>query len=84
MNPVELVARYMSAWNQTDGDARRRLLEATWASDGAYSDPTAHVAGRDAFVEHIEPFHREVAADGTTLQWIIGFFGPVEPKSPTR
>lgn len=121
MNPAELVARYMSAWNQADRDATRRVLETAWTADAAYSDPTAHVAGREAFARHIDGFHQqfpgarlevtsevdshhqhlrfewkmvladgkvfvhgidfgEVAADGK-LQRIVGFFGPVEPKT---
>ena len=122
MNPTELVARYMSAWNQTDRDARRQVLEVSWAPDASYSDPTAQVTGRADFAEHIGGFHQqfpgarfevtsevdshhqylrfewtmvladgnvflygsdfgEVAADGTALQRIVGFFGPAEPKS---
>ena len=59
MNPAELVASYTSAWHQTDRDARRQLLEVAWAADGSYSDPTAQVSGRDAFVDHIGRFHQQ-------------------------
>jgi hypothetical protein len=59
MNPTDLVARYMSAWNQTDADARREVLDASWDADASYCDPTAQVDGRAAFVEHIGAFHRQ-------------------------
>src|SRR5689334_20533143 len=44
----EVVASYGAAWNETDESARRKLLEAAWADDGVYCDPTATVTGRDA------------------------------------
>jgi len=52
----ETVAAYAAAWLETDEAKRRRLLEAAWADDGVYTDPTAHVEGRDALVAHIEGF----------------------------
>jgi hypothetical protein len=48
-----LVAEYCAAWSTPDAARRERLLEKVWASDGTYTDPTAHVAGRAALGAHI-------------------------------
>lgn len=53
MTSREIVEAYMAAWNEPDEGARRKLLEACWTDDGTYTDPTAHVEGREALVEHI-------------------------------
>jgi SnoaL-like protein len=50
------VAAYAAAWNEPDEAARRHLLETAWAATGAYTDPTAHVEGREALVQHITGF----------------------------
>jgi hypothetical protein len=56
----EVVALYGSAWNEPDAAARRRTLEQAWADGGVYSDPTAHVEGRDALVAHIAGFQAQM------------------------
>ena len=61
MGVNEAVASYGAAWNETDESARRKLLEAAWADDGVYCDPTATVSGRDALVAHIAGFHQMFA-----------------------
>ena len=52
----DTVATYGAAWNEPDIAARRRMLEKAWATDGTYTDPTAHVEGREALVQHISGF----------------------------
>ena len=47
---------YFAAWGEADEDARRKHLEAGWAEDGTYTDPTADVHGREALVKHIGAF----------------------------
>jgi hypothetical protein len=59
-SPAEVVAAYGAAWNEPDEARRRRLLEASWAVDGVYTDPTAHVEGRDALLAHIAAFQRQM------------------------
>jgi hypothetical protein len=59
-NVEEVVALYAAAWNEPDAAARRRALERAWADRGVYSDPTAHVEGRDALVEHIAGFQSQM------------------------
>ena len=56
----EVVASYGSAWNERDAAARRRALENAWADGGVYSDPTAHVEGREALVAHIGGFQAQM------------------------
>ena len=53
---VEVVTAYAAAWAEPDETVRRALLEKAWADDGSYSDPTAHVEGREALVRHIAGF----------------------------
>src|SRR5262249_12421177 len=52
----ETVAAYAAAWNEPDVARRRALLEKAWATDGIYTDPGAHVEGREALVQHISGF----------------------------
>jgi hypothetical protein len=56
----ETVALYGAAWNEPDVDARRRLLEKAWADSGTYTDPTAHLEGREALVQHISGFQKSL------------------------
>jgi hypothetical protein len=63
LSPVEVVTAYAAAWAEPDEGARRALLERAWTDDGTYSDPTAHVEGREALVRHIAGF---LATAGTT------------------
>ncbi|ROO84466.1 SnoaL-like protein [Actinocorallia herbida] len=45
---MELIGKYLAAWNETDPAARRALLADVWADDAPYTDPLADVRGRDA------------------------------------
>jgi SnoaL-like domain len=45
---LEIITRYLEAWNETDASARRELVAALWAADGSYTDPLADVRGPDA------------------------------------
>ena len=53
MEVSELIALYNRAWSEPDHALRQKLLEQIWAEDGTYTDPTAHVPGRKALVDHI-------------------------------
>jgi hypothetical protein len=44
---LDLVGRYLGAWNEDDPDARRSAIEAVWAEEGRYVDPMAAVAGHE-------------------------------------
>jgi hypothetical protein len=58
MTPHETVAAYASAWVEPDHARRLAILEACWASDGVYLDPSSRANGRAALCEHIEGFQR--------------------------
>jgi hypothetical protein len=56
MDAKEIVQTYGAAWGETDEAKRRKILEACWADDGTYIDPTGRADGREAFVAHIAGF----------------------------
>lgn len=64
--PETVVKDYMRAWNETNEDERRSLLDKAWADDATYTDPTAHVEGRNALVAHIGGMH--AAMPGVSLK----------------
>ncbi len=66
MNVSEAVATYGDAWNETDEQKRRELLEKSWADDGIYQDPMGRAEGRDALVTHIGGFQQMMA--GNTIE----------------
>jgi hypothetical protein len=53
MDATETVTAYGNAWNEPDEGKRRALLEAAWADDGVYCDPTVIAEGREALLAHI-------------------------------
>ena len=63
----EVVQQYGAAWNEGDDEARRKLLDASWADDGAYCDPMANLTGRDALSEHIAGFRSMMAGASLSL-----------------
>ena len=48
-----LITRYCKTWNETDPKLRHQLLRTVLAEDGVYIDPTVHVVGVSALVDHI-------------------------------
>jgi hypothetical protein len=60
----ETVSRYFAAWNETDGERRRRLIAETWAETANYLDPVMRGAGHaeiDAMIRGVQerfPGHR--------------------------
>src|SRR5262245_44915617 len=61
MDLHEAVSTYAASWNETDGAARRKLLDAAWTDDGVYCDPMGRADGRDALHAHIAGFHEQFA-----------------------
>ena len=46
-NQVRMQVRdYIAAWNETESERRLTLLEAVFAQDGQYTDPSAHAGSR--------------------------------------
>ncbi len=58
---------YFKSWAEPDDAARRKILEAGWAEHGTYTDPTAHVEGREALVTHIGGFKKNAQMQGMTI-----------------
>ena len=44
---------YFNAWNETDVAKRAEFLKTAWTDYATYTDPSAHVEGRDALIKHI-------------------------------
>lgn len=59
MNAHEVVTTYCAAWNETDATKRAQLLEAAWADDGVYHDPTGTAEGRTMLLQHIGGFQTQ-------------------------
>jgi hypothetical protein len=53
MNTTELIDLYCQAWSESDADRRAELLARVWATGATYTDPTVHVTGTQALLEHI-------------------------------
>ena len=59
MATTDIIEAYIAAWNEPDAGKRRKLLDTAWADDGAYCDPLADIAGRDALDGLIAAFHAQ-------------------------
>jgi hypothetical protein len=44
----ELAERYIAMWNETDGAARRAIVDQLFAEDARYVDPMVDITGRAA------------------------------------
>jgi hypothetical protein len=69
---MELITRYLAAWNETDAAARRKLIDETWTEDGVYTDPLGVAAGRDAIDATI------AAVQGQFPGFVFALAGPVD------
>jgi len=49
----DVAERYLACWNETDPQARRKLIDEAWTENATYSDPLAEVSGREAISELI-------------------------------
>ena len=45
INPQDIAARYVAAWNETDPDRRHALVSALWTEDASYGDPVMQGRG---------------------------------------
>jgi hypothetical protein len=61
----EIVHAYMAAWNEPNEKNRRALLDKAWADNGRYTDPMSDAPGRDALVELIAQFQKQMP--GTSI-----------------
>ncbi|MEU6714834.1 nuclear transport factor 2 family protein [Nonomuraea sp. NPDC046802] len=51
---MNLVERYVAAWNETDPAARAKAVAELWTEEGTYTDPLADVVGHAAIAAVIE------------------------------
>lgn len=63
---------YFQAWNEADEVQRRAHLEAGWAEDATYTDPSADVAGREGLVKHIAGFLGSPQFKGFSIVRVTG------------
>jgi hypothetical protein len=69
---LEIITRYLDAWNETDAAARHSLVASLWAADGSYTDPLADVRGPDAIADLMGAAQQQFAG----LVFTLG--GPVD------
>ncbi|MEU7896614.1 nuclear transport factor 2 family protein [Nonomuraea sp. NPDC049152] len=67
-----VVERYLAAWNETDADARAKLVADLWTEGGGYTDPLAAVTGHEAISAVIG------AAQGMFPGFVFTSGGPVD------
>jgi hypothetical protein len=61
----QTITDYFAAWNETNGDERRRLLELSISDDAELVDPTGRWRGVEGFSERIANYHG--SAPGTAV-----------------
>ena len=67
-----LVTRYLEAFNETDADRRRELLEALYTRDCTYTDPHVELEG----AEQIDGFIEQTQARFPGAAFTLG--GPID------
>ena len=67
---IEIVTKYMAAWNEADVARRNALLEQCWTDGGIYVDPGVELAGRDALAQHIAKM--QAGRPGARLEFMSG------------
>src|ERR1700744_2373134 len=68
----DIIERYLDCWNETDTEARRKLIEQVWAPDASYTDPLAEAEGRAAIDATI------AAVQGQFPGFVFTLAGPVD------
>jgi hypothetical protein len=53
MSVEAVIDQYCEAWSDPDPARRKALLDKVWADGGAYTDPTVHLAGAAALLDHV-------------------------------
>ena len=67
---IEIVTKYMAAWNEADVARRNALLEECWADGAIYVDPNVDLTGRDALTQHISKV--QAGRPGARLEFMSG------------
>jgi hypothetical protein len=71
-DPHALVSQYLDAFNETDADRRRALLEALYAPDCTYTDPHVELRG----TEQIDGFIAQTQERFSGFTFTLG--GPID------
>jgi hypothetical protein len=66
MDETTTVDSYVAAWNESDAAGCAALLDQVFSETGSYTDPTIHVSGRDAIVDHVAGFRQRLP--GATME----------------
>lgn len=72
LDAATLVEDYLRAWNDTDPDSRRRLIEDRWTPDATYVDPLGAAAGHAQIVALIGGVQEQFPG------WQFTLAGPVD------
>jgi hypothetical protein len=56
---AKMIDRYCASWGEDDASRRAELLHDVWAERATYTDPLAHVQGRQNLVVHIGAMRRQ-------------------------
>lgn len=56
---AQMIDQYCAAWGEDDIANRTSLLQDVWAERATYTDPLAHVEGRQNLVAHIGAMRRQ-------------------------
>jgi len=89
---TSVAQRYIDAWNETDGAARRALIDELYSPDAGYTDPLVDARGRDQIDATIAAVQQQFAGlvftlagpvdshhDMARFQWHLGAPGAEEP-----
>ncbi|MCE0763066.1 nuclear transport factor 2 family protein [Pseudonocardia kujensis] len=89
---TDVVARYLTAWNTTDGRPRAKAVAAVFTEDARYVDPLADVTGHEAITALIGGVHAQFPGfvfgpvgdpdahhDVVRFRWGLGPDGAGEP-----
>jgi hypothetical protein len=55
----EIAERYIAMWNETDGAARKAMVEQLFTEDARYVDPMVEIAGRAAIDTTVAAVQRQ-------------------------
>lgn len=69
---MEIIEKYLAAWNATDDTARQELIASVYTEDARYTDPLADVTGH----EQIDGLLATVQGQFAGLEFRLG--GPVD------
>ena len=61
---VDLAAKYLAPWNETDAKLRRSLMTELWAENGVYSGQNLETRGLEELSKRAAEAHRNLVAKG--------------------